>query len=156
MSHELNNKVGAYTLEAELGRGGMGVVQLARHPKHGLVALKRLSETPRAFALQSLRSEIALLSRLDHSGVVKLIDHGMEERGPWMAMELIAGQSLAAFFDPGLRPTETQWTQNVARSVETTAAQTDGPILAEGRATPTPTPTPTRSTRIKGKKPPPS
>ncbi|MEL6181614.1 MAG: protein kinase, partial [Myxococcota bacterium] len=93
--------IGGYALEAELGRGGMGLVYQARHPEHGVVALKRLQPFPKAFASQSLRSEIRMLSMLNHPGVVKLIDHGMEERGPWMAMEYIRGRSLSDHLSEG-------------------------------------------------------
>ncbi|MEO1268515.1 MAG: protein kinase, partial [Myxococcota bacterium] len=108
--------LGDYVLDKELGRGGMGVVHLAKHPKHGKVALKRVHE-PHAFALASLRSEIALLSRLDHPGVVRLLDHGTAGGLPWMAMELVVGVCLGDLIHPHHQATqspETQWVRGLA------------------------------------------
>ncbi|MEL6179153.1 MAG: protein kinase, partial [Myxococcota bacterium] len=85
-----------FTLEAELGRGGMGVVHLAHHPQYGRVALKQPNAVHSAFALQSLRAEIRFLTQLSHPSVVNIVAHGAEEPTPWMAMELLPGHPLSA------------------------------------------------------------
>jgi len=80
-----------YTLEAPLGEGGMGVVYLARHTPTGRrVALKTLTAS-QAGALGGLRREVAALRHLDHPGVVRIVDDGVCEGVPWVAMELLTG-----------------------------------------------------------------
>ncbi|MEL6179859.1 MAG: protein kinase, partial [Myxococcota bacterium] len=77
---------------------------------------------PTAFALQSLRSEIKILSRLQHQGVVELVDHGEDEHGPWMAMAFIAGQPLRSYLRAATQsvstsvPTEPMWTHSLSRA----------------------------------------
>ncbi|MEO1271474.1 MAG: protein kinase, partial [Myxococcota bacterium] len=115
-----SNSIDAYTIKAELGRGGMGVVQLAHHPVFGQVALKRLHREATPFAQQSLRSEVRWLSRLRHRWVVRMLDHGEDRWGPWMAMQLVAGQPLSAYLrsvrHTASHPTEAHWTQRLAAS----------------------------------------
>ncbi|MEL6177686.1 MAG: protein kinase, partial [Myxococcota bacterium] len=87
-------KLGSYETLKVLGQGGMGVVYLARHPHHGLVALKTLRPGSGTFALHALRAEQACLARLSHPGVVDLIEQGNRDGVPWMALELLAGHAL--------------------------------------------------------------
>ncbi|MEO1271616.1 MAG: protein kinase, partial [Myxococcota bacterium] len=110
-----------YTLGTELARGGMGLIQLARHPRLGQVALKRLLPQTTAFARQSLRTEITLLSQLKHQGVVELVDHGEDEHGPWMAMALIPGTPLRSYLRSTTQtvsvsaPTQSLWTHSLSK-----------------------------------------
>ena len=43
----------------------------------------------------ALRREIAALARLCHPGVVRVVDHGVAEGSPWLAMEWLDGEDLA-------------------------------------------------------------
>lgn len=86
---------GPYLVEKEIGSGGMGIVYRARHESTGQpVALKsvrlRSSEL-----LTSFRREVHALAMVRHPGIVRIIDHGVTEKNPWYAMELIDGQSLS-------------------------------------------------------------
>ncbi len=66
-----------YTVVRRLGRGGMGVVDLATSPDGSEVALKRLSlhGTPDeiARARARIRREAEVLGSLDHPGIVRLL-----------------------------------------------------------------------------------
>ncbi|MEM1347401.1 MAG: protein kinase, partial [Myxococcota bacterium] len=86
---------GPYKLLQPLGRGGMGTVWLAEDERDGSkVALKRLN-TPSARMMRRFRGEIRTLQRLDHPGVVELLDHGASADGvPWYAMRLLRGRPL--------------------------------------------------------------
>ena len=68
----------AYETIARLGRGGMGVVDLARDPEGNQVALKRLTLHGSASdiyrARQRLLREADVLRRLHHPNVVRLLD----------------------------------------------------------------------------------
>jgi hypothetical protein len=90
-----------YELLRELGRGGMGVVYLARHlPLKRLVALKMLpttSATPDQLA--RFRIEAEALARMQHPNVVPIYDVGEFQGHPFFTMEYVAGPSLAGLLD---------------------------------------------------------
>jgi WD40 repeat protein len=93
--------VPGYELLRELGRGGMGVVYLARHVDlDRLVALKMLSPT---FAttedIARFSTEALALARLHHPNVVRIYDVGEHEGRPYYTMEYIDGPTLAATLD---------------------------------------------------------
>jgi serine/threonine-protein kinase len=91
-------ELGAYHLEHELGRGGMGVVFRARHAHlHRTVALKvlspHLSDDP-AFRDRFVR-ESRTAAALRHPHIVPVFDAG-EVRGMlYLAMQLVEGTDLA-------------------------------------------------------------
>src|SRR5689334_10522833 len=65
--------IGAYTVERELGRGGMGAVYLAQHDTtHEMVAMKELLITAAAdpVAVQRFLQEGEVMSRLAHPNIV--------------------------------------------------------------------------------------
>jgi hypothetical protein len=88
-----------YELIARLGRGGMGVVDLARTPDGRKVALKRLtlqgSASEIARARQRLLREADVLRRLDHRHVVGLYDVIDEGDEIVLVMPYLSGGSLA-------------------------------------------------------------
>ncbi|MFO0649655.1 MAG: protein kinase [Polyangiales bacterium] len=98
MSFVAGVKVGDYTLEEEIGRGGMGVVHRARDPNGVAVALKSVRAAPGA-DLSHLRREIHALSLVSHPGVVRVLDHGVHDASPWFAMELLRGHTLRVELD---------------------------------------------------------
>jgi tetratricopeptide (TPR) repeat protein len=90
---------GPYVAEAQIGFGGMGVVHRAHHRATlQPVAIKSiLLQAPELVA--SFRREIHALAMLRHPGIVRILDHGSTEHGPWYAMDLVAGQSLSDRLD---------------------------------------------------------
>src|SRR5262245_56085690 len=66
--------VGPYTVRGELGRGGMGVVYLARHGRlRRLVALKLLhAPAPSADEAARFRTEAEAVARLQHPNIVQV------------------------------------------------------------------------------------
>ncbi|MET0390105.1 MAG: protein kinase [Polyangiales bacterium] len=100
------SKIGPYLLEAVLGQGGMGVVYRGVHRETGArVAVKtvRLSEADR---LSQIRREVQSLSRLDHPGVVRVFEHGVDAGMPWYAMELLEGRTLADLLAEAFRSSQ--------------------------------------------------
>jgi eukaryotic-like serine/threonine-protein kinase len=98
-------RIGPYVLLRTLGRGGMGIVHLARDSRDGrMVALKalpsRLAASPRA--LERFRREVRAVAALDHENIVPVLDSGEENGVPWFAMAWIEGRTLAEVLD-GLR-----------------------------------------------------
>ena len=91
---------GEYELVRELGRGGMGIVYLARQRRgdqERLVALKLLRDralcSPQA--RERLRREGAAAFRLDHPGLCQVLDVGEVDGTPYLTMRFVAGATLA-------------------------------------------------------------
>lgn len=83
-----------YDVLGELGRGGMGVVFLARHKQlHRRVALKVVRpEALSSFAARRrFQREIQILGGLHHPGIVMATDAGIVGRGAYLVMEWIDG-----------------------------------------------------------------
>ncbi|MEC3916601.1 serine/threonine-protein kinase [Nocardia sp. CDC160] len=83
-----------YEIERELGRGGMGSVYLARHPRlPRLIALKLLSRD--VFGDIEVRKRFEregdLIARLEHPNIVPVYDRGIDDAQPWIAMRYIDG-----------------------------------------------------------------
>jgi hypothetical protein len=90
---------GVYVVEGRLGRGGMGVVELGVAPDGTRVALKRValygSEAQLAAARARIRREAEVLGRLDHEGIVRLLDVVDDGDDLVLVMPLLDGGSLA-------------------------------------------------------------
>jgi serine/threonine protein kinase len=89
---------GRYTLEREIGRGGMGAVWLGQDEVLGRpVALKRVGFGPGASDLDLDRAEreARLAARLNHPHVVAVYDLVTEGEDRWLVMEYVAGLTLA-------------------------------------------------------------
>jgi serine/threonine protein kinase len=90
--------VGSYRLIKQIGTGGMGVVFEATHVMLARrVAIKVLR--PELLSCPGMASRMAqeasILEELHHPGSVKIFDCGvLEDHCPWIAMELITGESL--------------------------------------------------------------
>ena len=98
----------AYSLERELGRGGMATVYLARDAKHDRrVAVKVLhAELGVAVAVDRFLHEIRIAATLQHPHILGLIDSGVlgdewgESKGlPYYVMPFVDGESLRARLD---------------------------------------------------------
>jgi serine/threonine-protein kinase len=91
-------EVPGYEIEAELGRGGMGVVYKAR--QRGLnrtVALKMVLAGTHARADELIRflAEAETAARLRHQGIVQVYESGRHGGLPYFTMEFVDGGSLA-------------------------------------------------------------
>src|SRR5258707_8885268 len=85
-----------YTLECELGRGGMATVYLAEEKKHGRkVAIKVLRpEITAALGTERFLREIGIAARLSHPHIVPLIDSGQAGGFLYYVQPHIPGGSL--------------------------------------------------------------
>lgn len=88
-----------YAIERRLGRGGMGAVYLARHPRlPRWTALKLLNED--LFSDHELRArferEADLVARLDHPNIVTVFDRGAVDGRLWISMQYVDGIDAAA------------------------------------------------------------
>jgi WD40 repeat protein/serine/threonine protein kinase len=86
-----------YEITGVLGRGGMGVVYLARHlALNRMVALKHLRAGSGAMAARS-RREAEALAGLHHPNIVRIHEIVDRDGGLFLSLELIEGGSLDAF-----------------------------------------------------------
>jgi serine/threonine-protein kinase len=90
------DRLGAWTLSAELGHGGMGRVYLAeRSDGHydQRAAIKLLLGWSTPDALAQLARERQILASLNHPHIARLIDGGTTPRGrPYLVMEYVDGE----------------------------------------------------------------
>jgi eukaryotic-like serine/threonine-protein kinase len=96
--------VGSYTLEGELGQGGMGSVWLARRSDgrfEGKVAIKFLNAALVGRAgEQRFRREGTILARLTHPHIARLIDAGVSATGqPHLVLEFVEGERIDRYCD---------------------------------------------------------
>jgi len=87
----------AYTIERELGRGGMATVYLARDTKHGRrVALKVLhADLAASLGPERFQREIATAAQLQHPHILGVHDSGRTASGQlWFTMPFVEGESL--------------------------------------------------------------
>jgi tetratricopeptide (TPR) repeat protein len=91
---------GPYRVLGEIGRGGSGRVLEVEHPDRPgeMLALKLLAAgaalNPRA--IERLRREGSVLQRLRHPGIVRVHDVGIVDGTPFLAIDRLRGESLAA------------------------------------------------------------
>jgi serine/threonine-protein kinase len=96
--------LGAYTIESELGRGGMGSVWLARRTDgryEGKAAVKFLSLAVAGPVGEArFRQEGSVLARLAHPNIGRLLDAGVTPSGqPYLMLEFVDGRQLDAWCD---------------------------------------------------------
>ena len=97
-------RIGAYLIEREIGRGGMGEVYAAVRADgqfQKAVALKIVrSGLDAGFVLERFRNERQILAGLDHPNIARLLDGGSTEEGvPYLVMELVPGVPIDTYCD---------------------------------------------------------
>ncbi|MDQ6861354.1 MAG: serine/threonine-protein kinase [Verrucomicrobiota bacterium] len=96
LASESGIRLGAYQLLRELGRGGMGTVWFATRvddefqKEVAIKLLKRGTDTDEV--LRRFRAERAILARLEHPNIARLLDGGTTADGlPYFVMEYVVG-----------------------------------------------------------------
>ena len=91
---EIPQRFGIWRVLGALGAGGMGEVWLAERDDGQFrqrAAIKQVA-FPTPGLLRRFREERQILARLEHPGIARLIDGGVDESGcPWLAMEYVEG-----------------------------------------------------------------
>jgi len=99
-------RIGAYRIIEEIGRGGMGEVYRAVRADGEFtkeVALKTVRVGyDVSSVLERFRNERQILASLDHSNIARLYDGGTSAEGiPYLVMELVDGIPIDSFCDAG-------------------------------------------------------
>ncbi|MBK6405160.1 MAG: serine/threonine protein kinase [Holophagales bacterium] len=93
----MRKQLGKYLIEAELGRGGMGVVYRAHQPSlDRTVAIKLLSSDliGDPDGVKRFRLEAKSVARLNHPNITQVYDIEEEENLIYLVMEYVDGESL--------------------------------------------------------------
>lgn len=102
----LPERIGSFLVRRLLGRGGSAVVYEAEQARPARrVAVKVLRRTwATAEATRRLLREAESLARLQHPGVATVYEVGTFEGSPYIAMELVEGETLAAYTTRAIPP----------------------------------------------------
>jgi tetratricopeptide (TPR) repeat protein len=91
-------RVGRYVVAELIGEGGMGRVYAAYDPELArTIALKLLREAPSPEALARLAREAQVMAQLTHPNIVAIYDIGRHGLQTYVAMELVAGDTVRAW-----------------------------------------------------------
>jgi hypothetical protein len=89
------SKIAKYPVEAELGRGGFGVVYRAYDPDVGRpVAIKVLNAESDGELFKRFQAEVGTTGNLTHKNIVVVYESGNEQGVPYLVMELLSGRTL--------------------------------------------------------------
>jgi Tol biopolymer transport system component len=103
----LGTTLGPYEIAGLLDSGGMGEVYRARDLRLGRdVAVKIIREGASAQAgmLERFELEAKLAGRLNHPNILAIYDVGVHDGAPYLVMELLEGETLAASLVRGALP----------------------------------------------------
>jgi len=99
------DRISSYRIDRLVGTGGMGWVYRALHALDGrIVALKVLREDQVVLdrAVDRMMREASILASVSHPGIPRFYECGLLDDGrPWIAMELVEGQSLQSRMQKG-------------------------------------------------------
>ena len=101
---QIGRRIGAYVVEREIGRGGMGTVYLAARADgffEKKVAIKLLNSwIDTEEMVRRFHSERHVLARLDHPNIARLLDAGSTEEGSqYFVMEYVEGVPVTRFLN---------------------------------------------------------
>src|SRR5258708_3819859 len=129
---------GDYEIVRELGRGGMGVVYLARQKSLGRdVAIKvlRPGETTFGPLVKRFLDEARHLAHLRHPNIVSIHEIGQADSEPYFTMDFVEGQPLSAKLarhEPGSEESRTRLPPSQALALLKQAAAGDEHAHAHG------------------------
>lgn len=100
----IGRQIGAYKIEREVGRGGMGAVYMASRADKQFqtqVAIKLVKHgMGNDFVIRRFLSERQILAYLNHPNIARLLDGGATEDGsPYFVMEYIEGLPITQYCD---------------------------------------------------------
>lgn len=96
---------GRYSIEKELGQGGVGAVYLAQdrklHDKPVVIKVLLEKSLQNSWVVQKFQQEKEALARVDHPGVVGVLDTGeLPDGKPYLVMQFIDGVTLRSQIKP--------------------------------------------------------
>lgn len=94
-----------YSIEKQIGQGGVGVVYLARdqklHDKPVVIKVLHEKSLQDSWVVQKFQQEKEALARVDHPGVVGILDTGeLPDGKPYLVMQYVEGVTLRSQIKP--------------------------------------------------------
>ncbi|HLL23743.1 MAG TPA: serine/threonine-protein kinase, partial [Kofleriaceae bacterium] len=96
------DKVGAWRVEGELGKGGMGTVYAVTHAGFGKRAALKLchrSVLSEQFTVETFLREARVVHLVNHPGVCDVFATGTYDGRPYLAMERLHGKTLGDYLE---------------------------------------------------------
>jgi serine/threonine protein kinase/tetratricopeptide (TPR) repeat protein len=106
-SSAIGGRIGEYRIDAELGRGGMGVVYKAHHTQlRRDVAIKMILNGAHTSpeSLQRFIVEARAVAHLQHPNIVQIFDIGEHDGLPFFSLEFVKGSDLQDLLDGKPQP----------------------------------------------------
>jgi serine/threonine protein kinase len=100
-------RLGAWRVESELGRGGMATVYAVVHTRFGKRAALKLAHREildAKFTPETFLREAKTVNRIEHDSVIDVFATGTFDGRPYLVMERLAGETLAARLARGPLP----------------------------------------------------
>lgn len=92
--------VGSYRIVKEIGRGGMGTVYEAAHtilPRRAAIKVMHKDLRRQPGMASRMVQEASILEEVRHPGIVRVYEcNVLADQRPWIAMELVDGETLAS------------------------------------------------------------
>ncbi len=101
MTGPATGNIGPYRIVRTVGSGGWSTVYEVVAPDGTRLALKRLAADLAPPALARFRREVESLRRIDHPGVLRLVDAGVDGAAPYLVTPLVQGTSVRALLARG-------------------------------------------------------
>jgi serine/threonine protein kinase len=98
------NRIGAWRVESQLGRGGMASVYAVTHARFGKRAALKLAHRAilgPAFTRETFLREARIVHLVNHPGVPDVFATGTFDGRPYLAMERLTGETLGELHDRG-------------------------------------------------------
>ena len=95
----IDRRLGAWELVEEIGRGAMGAVYLGRHVETAARSAIKVLHTSLGFSplqLQRFQREATATATLDHPGIVRTRETGVQDEMHYFVMDYVEGQTLSA------------------------------------------------------------
>lgn len=96
--------VSHYQVRSVLGRGGMGVVYLARDARLGRRVALKVIEKLSGHDPDAFLREARLTAEVNHPNIVAVYDVGEVDGQPWVALEYVEGRPLRQLLEDGRLP----------------------------------------------------
>jgi TolB-like protein/tetratricopeptide (TPR) repeat protein len=101
----MSDRIGHYRIVRQIGRGGMGIVYEAVDDRlRRAVAIKTILPSSDPQMRERLLREARAAAAVSHPHICQLFEVGEHEGDPFLAMELLEGQSLATRLETGSVP----------------------------------------------------
>ncbi|BDX32266.1 protein kinase [Mycobacterium antarcticum] len=95
-------KFAGYTIERQLGAGGMGEVYLAQHPRlprHDAIKVLKTAISSDPDYIERFNREADLASKLWHPHIVGILDRGKYRGRLWISMDFVDGDDASRLLD---------------------------------------------------------